>query len=331
MPTIDLEQRGTGGETRAIAVSRLRLQWHAAFTGGALPAASSYRQRLAWRRSCVQQVGACLEAVAGHWRASALYHGLESTDKGVASYRLGTSQAGFFAHRELGIKVLQHRQAIFGSSSGPRGDLVGLSTATGLWHGVEAKGYAPHLTTGGYTGITAAEYNSAKDQAKSLGDDLSTNGFPTATDHWTATTRSARAASNRLVVEDPTADGKPGGGTEPPETDGAFDGGDIQERLLQAYYQVVADIEALGEATTFYDAPNEADRAWPVRGILLPGSRYWVGAAEELFEARRERRLRALLPRLRVTQTDDENARDGLEMKRIVIGDNGLVLARISS
>jgi hypothetical protein len=128
-------------------------------------------------------LASAITQVGDEWRATPLYHALEQTEKAMLSYRVGTALAGVYADLELDIMVLQHRAALFGSDSGPRGDMVGRSAVTGWWHGVEAKGRGPRATTGGYTSVSEHEFAVAKSQAMSLGSDLILAGMSAARDH----------------------------------------------------------------------------------------------------------------------------------------------------
>jgi hypothetical protein len=294
VPTLLITNR-TSGAGGASFVPAILISWHAVFTGGPLPAASTAFHRMTYRLSSEAAVWACLDGSTGQWRATALYHHLETTEKSHASYRLGSTLAGVASDLVLDIPLLVHRQTLFGRSSGPRGDLLGLRVPTFDWHGVEAKGKSPDYPFGGTRYASPREFAAAKNQAHLLGVDLlSARVSLGLNDHWAVTTRTSVLESTEIVLDDPGVDD---GGDRPPRPlpHGDFPYIDPVERLLQGYYQVVGDIEALEEQGLRAGARLETELPSGVRGIVLPGSQLWIGAHELLFVARREGRLREAL------------------------------------
>jgi hypothetical protein len=266
------------------------LSWHAVYTGGPLPAGSSFRSRLMYRATTEAMLWACLEATAGEWRATQLYHQIETTEKAQSSYRLGTTFAGVASDVALGVPLLVHRETLFGKSSGQRGDLLGFRPATHDWHGVEAKGKSPGWPTGELRYVSPRDFDSAKDQAQSLGLDLVAASLPTGVgDHWAVTSRASTRMPLEIVLDDPVAEGE---GPPPRAVGPDFHQDDPFERLLQGYYQVVGDIEAL----IAVDAPEQPSRFGDEYvGALLPGTNLWVGARHDLFVARRAGQLREIV------------------------------------
>jgi len=182
-----------------------------------------------YRASTEAMLRAYLEVTAGQWRATELYHQLETSEKAQASYRIGTICAGVASHLGLGLPLLVHRETLFGKSSGKRGDLLGLRGGTGDWHGVEAKGKSPKWPSGVPRYVPPAAFDHAKDQAQTLGGEIVAAQLPTgAGDHWAVTSRTSTDAALEIVLDDPP---EGGGGTRPPlESD--FPQEDPFERLL---------------------------------------------------------------------------------------------------
>ena len=245
-----------------------------------------------YRTATESTVWASVEATTGDWPATGLYGQLETTEKGHASYRVGTVFAGVASHVALDIPLLTHRESLFGKSSGPRGDLVGLRASTGDWHGVEAKGKGPDWPSGSPQYVAPGDFNEAKDQAELLGQELLDAGLPVGLgDHWAVTTRASTARPLKMFLDDPSADDH---GANSRELGPDFPQAEPFERLLQAFFQVVGDIENLVEEA----APNDpvlllGDERYV--GSPVPGSNLWVGAREDLFEARRSQRLSGVL------------------------------------
>lgn len=112
-------------QSALLPVSPFALTWHAVLTGGPLPA-SSWLSHLMFRASTAAALRTCVEEHDGRWCATTLYNQLETTEKARASYRLGTAMSGIAGELVLSAHVLTHRQTLFGSIAGHRGDLVGV-------------------------------------------------------------------------------------------------------------------------------------------------------------------------------------------------------------
>lgn len=277
------------GTSTSISVSRMALNWAALTTGGALPPAASWRSRLMLRLSSMTNLWAFVEAQDNEWRATTLYRQIETSDKSQASYRVGTVMAGIAGRYSLGIVNLIHRQTQFQPSSSSRGDFVGRRPTDGSWHGLEAKGAGPNLNTGQAQLPTPRMLVKAKLQAKSLGRELRQRPLPVgADDHWAVHSVASTIEPFHLLIEDPPSDD--GERPVPLDPEVGFPGVDPQERLLQNYYQVVADLEDAREFGTgsVRRQPQELDG---YLGFRMPGSDFWLGAREELFAARNEQRL----------------------------------------
>jgi hypothetical protein len=247
-----------------------------------------------YRTSCEATVWACLHDHRHEWRATDLYHELETSEKSAASYRLGTTVAAAVSDLVLGIPILVHRETLFGKTSGPRGDLLGRSVATSHWHGIEAKGKSPDHPSGDRRYVSPGDYAAAKDQARSLAGDLLRAGAPTGPDHWAITSRTSTQGMSEVVLDDPPAEE----GGAPPPSGGAVDlpDDDPVERMLQGFYQVVGDIEEIAAAQPI-DVPfamRDARREDWVQAPI-PGSDLWLSADRRLIEARKEARLHEIV------------------------------------
>jgi hypothetical protein len=193
----------------------------------------------------------------------------------------------------LNIVNLIHRQTQFGPSSSSRADFVGRRRSDGSWHGIEAKGRGPVLSTGAAQTPSPKELLDAKVQAKRLGTELRQRPLPVgADDHWAVHSLASTTDAFELLVEDP-----PGDNGEPPKPLGpedGFPGDDPEERLLQNFYQVVGDLEEAREFGTL----NAARQPQPLdgyRGFQMPGTAFWIGARHELFAARNEQQLTSVM------------------------------------
>lgn len=127
-----------------------------------------------------------------------------------------------------------------------------------------------------------SSYNDAKDQAQSLGLDLVAAPLPTgAGDHWAVTCRASIGAPLEMVLDDPPAER---GGPPPAPVQPDFPQDDPFERLLQGYYQVVGDIEALIALS-----PGDISRPTAFEdgylGAPLAATNVWIGAGAS-FSAR---------------------------------------------
>jgi hypothetical protein len=292
----------TGAPT-SVSVPILVLVWHAIFTGGSLPAASTPMSRLMFRLSTLRAMQAALEIGPDGWRATELYRLIETSEKSGISYRIGTVMAGVAADLVLNIPLLTHRQALFGSSTGKRGDLVGRRTGTGDWHGLEAKGAGPYRHTGAPPVLSNDYHAAAKLQAQEIATDLITYGIPGGwTDHWACITQAATTQPLEIVLDDPP----PEEGTPPrlPPEGSDFVQQDPEERLLQSFYQVVADIEDLLAPLEMVLEQRELSA---YRGIRIPQSNLWIGAHQSLFAARREEHLVSTAPELDAHERDESD------------------------
>jgi hypothetical protein len=299
------------GASESISVPAGVLAWHAMYTGGPLPEASSPLSRLIYRAANEAILWACLEPAAGLWIATELYHRIETSEKAQASYRLGMIGAGVAGELALGLPLLVHRETLFGKSTGKRGDLLGYRPATGDWHGIEAKGKSPQGPVGATRDVSPSDFDHAKDQAQSLALDLSAAVLLTGSgDHWAVTTLASTIGPLELVLDDPGV-GVAGDPPLPPERDFAQE--DPFERLLQGYYQVVGDIEAV-IASNAEPVAGSSVFADDYVGVPLPGTSLWIGARRELFTARREERLREVVDEV----ARDEHQAD--DMRHAVIG-----------
>jgi hypothetical protein len=290
--------------TALVPVPAVALTWHAIYTGGPLPASANWWSHLTYRSACAATLWACVEARHGEWRATSLYRDIETTDKAQASYRIGTLMAGVAGEFALDIQGLTHRQTMFGSSSGQRGDLVGRRLSTGSYHGIEAKGRSPRIRTGVAQTISPAQLADAKTQAKNLGTDLQSQLYFTGGgDNWAVHSLASVTAPFELLVEDPE-----GEDTEPPvpiDPGADFPDDDPEERIWQGYFQVVGDIE---EGRQF-GSTNERAQPQLIDGYLglqVPGTALWLGARQELFDARRDRRRAQIVGEIAVTSRIDE-------------------------
>jgi hypothetical protein len=284
-------QTGTYG-VYDVTEPQIRLQ--AYYCGGPLPSSSAAAERRAFRASAAKAMNAFLSESGGWWYPTGLIRDIETSEKALAAYRVGTTLAGVVAASALSIPLLTHRQTLFGSSSGPRGDLLGRSTI-GSWHGVEAKGKAPD-PVGNLVYLGPSFFASAKHQAASLADDMAdavaagTATFVIGDDHWAITSRMASGIPVFVVIDDP-AGGDEGDPPPPVDATADFPFEVPEERLLQGYFQAVGDIEeSLGDADS-PAPPRGLNLPFPVRGIWLDNE-WWTGAHADLFAARRDGRLR---------------------------------------
>jgi hypothetical protein len=284
----------------------MALTWGAINIGGALPPAANWWNRFMFRISSIANLWAFVEAQNDEWRATTVYRQIETSDKGQASYRIGTLMAGIAGHYALDIDGLIHRQTQFGSSSLSRADFLGRRRTDGTWHGIEAKGVGPHLNTGQAQPPPPKKLVKAKLQAKGLGAELRQRPLPVgADDHWAVHSLASTTDAFELLIEDP-----PGDDGEPPsplDPEVGFPGDEPEERLLQNYYQVVGDIQ---EAREFSSA-NVRREPQPLdgyRGFQMPGSALWIGAHEDLFAARNEQRLARIMDDITAITVIDEPA-----------------------
>jgi hypothetical protein len=280
------------GTSTVVSVPSIVLDWHAMYTGGPVPS-SNARSRTYYRLALRDTLRACLEVESGQWRATELYRRLETSEQAQASYRLGTALAGAASDIALGLPLLVHRETLFGKSSGPRGDMLGYRAVTGDWHGVEAKGKAPTLTTGHAPYVSPGDYKSAKTQAQLFARDLAQHGMLGArSDHWASTTRASTVDRLEMVLDDPPGDGDgDNDGPPPPSSDADFPQPDPHERLLQAFYQVLDEIKPLAAARTSFDDPSGPDFI----GGWVPNSDIWLGARQLLFDAQGAQELRTVV------------------------------------
>jgi hypothetical protein len=275
-----------------------------------------------YRTSCEATLWACLRDNLQEWRATELYHELETSEKSAASYRLGTVMAAAVSDLVLDIPITVHRETLFGKSSGQRGDLVGMCMGTSDWHGIEAKGKSPVHPSGDPRYVSPADYAAAKDQARSLASDLLSVGAPTGPEHWAITTRTSTHAMTEVVLDDPPAEE----GNGPPASPGGridFPHDDPVERMLQGFYQVAADIDAIASTQPAgVPAGLRAGRRGDWVEVNIPRSDLWLGADRTLIQARRAGRLRGEVgtltarPEPMVEQGFDTYDRVGLAVTR---------------
>jgi hypothetical protein len=229
----------------------------------------------------------------GEWRATKLYHQIETTEKAAASYRLGTTFAGVAGDLALGFRILTHRQTLLGRSSGRRGDLYG--RRQGNYHGVEAKGNGPVYPHGTRRNVTNVAFDNAKAQARTFATDLRRHRHPPGADHWAITTIASSSDPFQIILDDPPDDGGDDG-PPPPPPHSDFPQDDSDERLLQGFYQVADDIQQLVDATTGNESdPFDSTLDGRYRGAFIPGTAIWVGVMPAIVEARREHRLVGLV------------------------------------
>jgi hypothetical protein len=294
------------GQSTLIPVSALALTWSAVATGGALPQTAHWWSRFMFRMSSIANLWACVEEQNGEWRATTLYQKIETSDKGQCSYRVGTIMTGIAAKYSLDLVALIHRQTQFSSSNLSRADFIARRPSDRSWHGIEAKGLGPDLNTGQPQTPTPKKLAKAKDQGRGLGAELRARPLPVgADDHWAVHSLAATTDVFELLIEDPSA-----GGDEPPgplDPEIGFDGDDPEERLLQNFFQLVGDIEVARE----FSSSNVRGEPQPLpgyRGFRMPGTAFWLGAREELFDARREQRLSGVIDEITATPLVDEPA-----------------------
>lgn len=108
-----------GGASAVVSVPGGLLSCHAIYTGGPLPAASSAPSRLMYRAANEAMLWAGLEVKAGQWRATQLYHHIETSEKAQVSYRFGTTFAGVASDLALGDPLSRPQRNAVRQELGP--------------------------------------------------------------------------------------------------------------------------------------------------------------------------------------------------------------------